>query len=87
MIRRGMWISGILGFLLFLAMLIFFPFGTIGIIFGSGLYDGLIANRDQARKLYEKGYELGGDETSRLIAETQWKLKRAYAAPPANETV
>lgn len=80
LLRRGLWFDGIVGFLGMLFMMAVFPIGVFGIIAASGLYEGFTANRSQAQKLYGKGYRIVGDEGSRMLAETSWKLAQGRVA-------
>lgn len=85
LLRRGLWFDGIFGFLAMLFMMAVFPIGVVGIIAGSGLYEGFTANRSQAQKLHGKGYRIVGDEGSRMLAETSWKLDKGGLTPALAE--
>lgn len=82
LLRRGLYWDAVFGFFAFIIFISMFPAGTLGIIFGGGLYEGLTANRNQARLLYRKGWDLVGGETeANLIAIVKWKLERPQATP------
>lgn len=75
--RRGLWGSAFGWFLVLGLMLFFFPMGFIGAWLLSGVVDAFKANKEQAQKLYSKGWRLVGNENDIANQLVMTKLKLA----------